>query len=41
MVGSCENGNKPLGSVICGEFVGKLGNCQLFKDSAPHSYLIY
>ena len=37
MVGCCEHVNEPLGSVKCGEFVGKMKNCQLFKDSALHS----
>jgi len=36
VLGSCEHGNKPLGSVKCEECVGKLSNCQIFKDSASH-----
>jgi hypothetical protein len=41
VVGCCEHGNEPLGSVKCGEFVHKLRNCQLFKkDCAPQSWLV-
>ena len=36
MLGSCEHGNKPLGSGKCEEFVRKLRNCQIFEDSATH-----
>jgi hypothetical protein len=36
MVGCCEHGNEPLGSIKGGEFLDYLSNCQLLKkDSAP------
>jgi hypothetical protein len=36
VVGSCEHGNEPPGSIKGGEFLDYLSNYQLFKkDSAP------
>jgi hypothetical protein len=40
VVGSCEHGNGTSGYVKEGEFLDWLSNCQVFKDSAPCSYLV-
>jgi hypothetical protein len=40
VVGSCEHGNEPSGSIKGGEFFDYLIDCQLVKDSAPLSYFI-
>jgi len=38
MMGSCEHGNKPSGSIKRGEFLDYLSDCWLLKeDSAPWS----
>ena len=38
MAGTCEYGNEPSGSMICGEFLDKLRTYLLLKkDSAPWS----
>jgi hypothetical protein len=38
LLGCCECGNKPSGSIKCGEFLDKLRTCWLLnKDSAPWS----
>jgi hypothetical protein len=35
MLGSCKNGNEPLGSIRCEGFLDCLGDCKLLKkDSA-------
>jgi hypothetical protein len=40
MTGSCEHGNQPSGSIICGEFLNSLRNERLIrKDSALWSRL--
>jgi len=41
VMGSCEQGNKPLGYIKDGEFLDKLSNYQLLDDSAPWSYMYY
>jgi hypothetical protein len=38
VVGACEWGNEPSGSIKCGKFLDKLRTCELIrKDSAPCS----
>jgi hypothetical protein len=39
MPDSCENGNKHLGSMKCGEFLDDMRNYQLIEDCAPLSFL--
>jgi hypothetical protein len=34
VVGSCEHGTKPSGSIEGGEFIDWLSDCQLLTDSA-------
>jgi hypothetical protein len=38
VVGFCENGNEPSGSIRGGKFLDYLRNYQLLKDSAPWSW---
>jgi hypothetical protein len=42
VVGNCENGNEPSGSIKCWEIFEKLSNCQLHKKDSAHkvSFLV-
>jgi hypothetical protein len=41
VVGACECGNEPSGSIKCGEFLDYLRTCLLLNmDSAPRSYVV-
>jgi hypothetical protein len=38
VAGSSEDGNEPLGSIKCGEFLDLLSDYWFLKDSAPWSW---
>jgi hypothetical protein len=40
VAGSCKHNSEPVGSIKSGEFLGKLGDCQLLKDSASWTKLL-